>query len=121
MVIDGFFFSALSAGAAPPATPPPTASRITHVRVFIDVLPTSGRMRQYNPQRMVPTPVTQNLSLSLVTLPPARIETDLLLVPVFETDSLDDIPELKAGSAGQIDKALASREVDGKPYELFIT
>ena len=78
-------------------------------------------MRQYNPQRMVPTAVTPNRSLALTTMPLNSIDTDLLLVPVFEADSLDDIPELKAGSAGQIPVALASREIQGKPYELFIT
>src|SRR5688500_15996594 len=68
---------------------------------------------------MLLTPVRPTFALS--TTPAAEIATDLLVVPVFDADSLDDIPGLEAGSGGHISKALASRELQGKPYELFLT
>lgn len=76
-------------------------------------------MGHYNPQRMLPTTLGPNFALS--TSAPSRIATDLLLVPIFDDDSLDDIPGLEAGSAGHISKAMASREFQGRPYELFLT
>ncbi|MEX2663399.1 MAG: leucyl aminopeptidase [Vicinamibacterales bacterium] len=68
---------------------------------------------------MLPTPVSPTFALSTTTA--AEVATDLLVVPVFDADSLDDIPGLEAGSDGHISKALASREFQGRPYELFLT
>ncbi|CAN5762974.1 leucyl aminopeptidase [soil metagenome] len=75
-------------------------------------------MRHYNPLRMPPTP---ELNLTLTAADLADIDTDLLFVPVFDAESLDDLPGLAAGSDGQISRALASREFQGRPYELFLT
>ena len=53
---------------------------------------------------------------------PADVETDLIIIPVFEGESLAAaVPGLSEATAGAIDRALASREVQGKPYELFLT
>jgi leucyl aminopeptidase len=68
---------------------------------------------------MLPTSVSPRLAL--ITTTPSEIATDLLLVPVFDADSLDDITGLEAGSSGHISKAMATREVQGRPYELFLT
>ena len=57
----------------------------------------------------------------LGTTSPQDVATDLLLVPVFDADSLDDIPGLEDGTGGHISKALASREFQARPYELFLT
>lgn len=76
-------------------------------------------MRHYNPLRMLSTPVNQNLRVT--TVAPAEIDTDLLLVPVFDADPLDDVRGLEAGSSGHISRAITSREFQGKPYELFLT
>jgi leucyl aminopeptidase len=61
-------------------------------------------------------------AVSLVTLAPADVETDLIIVPVVEGEQiLQAIPGLSDATAGAIDRALASREFQGKPYELFLT
>jgi leucyl aminopeptidase len=59
--------------------------------------------------------------LSLATTAASEIDTDLLMVPVFENDTLDDIPGLEAASGGHIRRALESGEVGGRPYEHFVT
>jgi len=76
-------------------------------------------MRHYNPLRMLLTPV--NLTLSLVTSALAEIATDLLLVPVFDGDSLDDIPGLDAAAGGHISRAMTSGEFTGRPFEIYLT
>ena len=65
-------------------------------------------MRHYNPERMLHT--SHSPKLSLATKPLAEIATDLLLVPVFDADSLDDIPGLDAGTGGHISGAVTSGE-----------
>lgn len=76
-------------------------------------------MRHYNPQRMLLTP--DNPNLSLVTTALAEIATDLLLVPVFDGDSLDDIPGIEAAAGGHISRATASGEFQGRPFEVYLT
>jgi leucyl aminopeptidase len=51
----------------------------------------------------------------------AELDADLLVIPVFEDDPLDDEPALDEWSAGEIGRARARRELTGKPFELFIT
>jgi leucyl aminopeptidase len=61
-------------------------------------------------------------AVSLVTSAPADVETDLIILPFVEGESIiDAIPGLSEATAGAIDRALASREIQGKPYELFLT
>src|SRR5688572_15670049 len=52
---------------------------------------------------------------------PREIETDLLIFPVFEHDTLKDEPDLDTASGGEIAAALARREVTGKAYDVFLT
>jgi leucyl aminopeptidase len=61
-------------------------------------------------------------AVSLVTLAPADVETDLVILPFVEGEPiLQAVPGLSDATAGAIDRALASREIQGKPYELFLT
>jgi leucyl aminopeptidase len=60
-------------------------------------------------------------AFSLSVSQPSEIETDLLIVPVFEADSLDDIPGLMAASNGYLQRAFTSGEIKGRLFELFIT
>ena len=45
----------------------------------------------------------------------------MLLVPVFDGDSLDDIPDLDAGAGGHISRAMQAGEFTGRPYEVYLT
>ena len=76
-------------------------------------------MRHYNPQRMILSPAYTNLSLTSAAA--SEIETDLLIVPIFEADPLDDVPGLEAATGGHIRRALETGELRGRPYEYFVT
>ena len=69
--------------------------------------------------------MTRAISGVAVSFSPARateVETDLLVLPVFEgEDVVARVPGLDEGTAGAVGRALASGEVQGKPFEIFIT
>jgi leucyl aminopeptidase len=50
----------------------------------------------------------------------SAVETDLLVVPWFEGEPVGAVPGLDDASGGEIGRALASKEFQPKPYELFI-
>lgn len=58
---------------------------------------------------------------SLASGSAASAAADILILPVFEPDSLDDVPGLEAASAGQIARAADTREFRGRLYETFGT
>jgi leucyl aminopeptidase len=61
-------------------------------------------------------------AVTLVTSAPADVETDLIILPVVEGEPfLEDLPGLAAATSGAIERALASKEFQGKPYEVFLT
>jgi leucyl aminopeptidase len=60
-------------------------------------------------------------ALSLTSQPPSEVETDLLIVPVFDADRLDDVPGLEAAAGGHIHRAQDAGEVQGRPFEYFVT
>src|SRR5581483_7424179 len=49
------------------------------------------------------------------------IETDLLVVPIFEDDDLADEAGLDEAADGDIAQARARGEITGKPYDIFLT
>jgi leucyl aminopeptidase len=49
------------------------------------------------------------------------LETDLLIVPVFENDDLSDEPDLDRASGGEYTAARQRREFGGKLYEQLVT
>jgi len=64
--------------------------------------------------------VTARLSISASKA--AEIDTDLLIIPIFDGESVPtDIEGLDGAAGGAVSKAFASREMEGKPYELFLT
>jgi leucyl aminopeptidase len=64
------------------------------------------------------TTTTVGLSTAVVS----DIETDLLVFPVLEGENpLQTVPGLAEATAGSVEQALASREFQGKSYELFLT
>jgi len=71
-----------------------------------------------------------NTGMSSVTLsapiacaggPLSAIDTDLLLVPIFEDDSPGSVPGLDAATGGEIGRAVGSREFQGKAFDVFLT
>ena len=61
-------------------------------------------------------------AVSLLTSAPADVETDLIILPFVEGEPfLQSVPGLSDATAGAVERALTSREIQGKPYELFLT
>ncbi len=65
--------------------------------------------------------VHQTPSVDLTTSSPRDIAADLLVIPIFDTDALADLPDLLKAADGEIDAARGRGEFKGKPYELFLT
>ncbi len=66
--------------------------------------------------------LTALASLRVTTAPAAEIDTDLLVVPFFEDETLaGDLGALDGATSGAIAWALETREFQGRPYESFIT
>ena len=60
-------------------------------------------------------------AISVTARPSHDIETDLIVIPVFEDDDLSDETALDAASGGDIGRARARGEVKGKPYDVYVT
>ena len=60
-------------------------------------------------------------SVTLDTADYPSITADILIVPVFEEDPLDDVAGLDAATGGQISRALEAGEIRARPYEVFVT
>jgi leucyl aminopeptidase len=58
----------------------------------------------------------------LFTGAPADADTDLLVVPMFDAESIGDaLPAVDAATAGEVKRATASGEIKGRLYEFFVT
>jgi leucyl aminopeptidase len=68
---------------------------------------------------MMPTVMTSS-SISCVGDPLSGATADLLVVPWFD-DAGSAVPGLDAATGGEIAGALASRELQAKPFEIFVT
>ena len=60
-------------------------------------------------------------SVTLTPSPSREIDAQLLIVPVFEEDTLSDEPDLDQATGGDISAARTRGEFKGKPYELLLT
>ncbi len=61
-------------------------------------------------------------AVSVIAGRPADVDTDLLVVPLFEGEPLPaDVEGLDAATGGAVRRAIESGEFQGKPYELFFT
>jgi leucyl aminopeptidase len=65
--------------------------------------------------------VHQTPAIAPTAKPSRDIETDLLIFPVFEDDSLEDETDLDTASGGELAAALTRREVTGKAFDVFFT
>jgi leucyl aminopeptidase len=50
----------------------------------------------------------------------AAVDADVLIVPWFEDDTATSIAEVKAATAGEVERAIATKELSGRLYDLFI-
>jgi leucyl aminopeptidase len=58
----------------------------------------------------------------LLTGPPSDADTDLLVVPMFDGESVAEaLPAVDAATAGEVKRAAVSGEIKGRLYELFLT
>jgi len=61
-------------------------------------------------------------SIRFVTTSPASIDTELLVVPVFDGEALHEaFPAVDAATGGEIARASGTGEIRGRLYELFVT
>ena len=67
----------------------------------------------------MPTPSTPALTATTDRL--STIKTDLLIVPVFDGDTLDDISGLGEAAGGAIQRAMAGGEFRTRLFDLFLT
>jgi leucyl aminopeptidase len=65
--------------------------------------------------------VSETPAITPTTLLSPQIETDLLILPVFENDDLADEAALDAATGGAVASARARGELTGKAFEVFIT
>src|SRR4051812_49695254 len=63
---------------------------------------------------------TPAVRLSVDALP--RLDTDLIVVPLFEGESTAEAAAaLDDGTAGELRRAAEARELTGRPFEFFVT
>jgi leucyl aminopeptidase len=62
-----------------------------------------------------------NAPLLLVPTPASQVDTDLMAIPIFEEDDLADVAGLDGASGGEVARALHTREITGKPFEVLVT
>ena len=67
----------------------------------------------------MPASETPSIACQFGALP--SVTVDLLVLPWFEGQSAESFEGLDAATAGEIERALASDEFAGRPYELFVT
>jgi len=64
-------------------------------------------------------PLTTVARIACLSEAPAGVETDLLALPWFDDDNPDSVPGLDAAAAGDVARALQSREFCAKPFEIL--
>jgi leucyl aminopeptidase len=66
------------------------------------------------------TRVANTAQIECTAAPPGTVDTDVLMVPWFEGDAPGSVPGLDAALGGDLARALESRELTGRPYEVFL-
>src|SRR2546428_339650 len=64
---------------------------------------------------------TTNSTIASITSRLSAVDVDLLIIPWFEDDGPDAVPEVDAAVDGEIGRALRSTEFAAKPFDLFVT
>src|SRR3954451_11278127 len=64
----------------------------------------------------------QSSAVRLLAGPPAQVDADLLVVPLFEGEAIaDSLKALDAATSGEAGRAVSSGELNGRLYEFFFT
>src|SRR5215475_5679185 len=50
----------------------------------------------------------------------SAVDADVLIVPWFDDDNVTAVGDVNAATAGEVERAIASKELSGRLYELFI-
>jgi leucyl aminopeptidase len=50
----------------------------------------------------------------------SAVDTEVLIVPWFDDDTATSVGEVSGATAGEVERAIASKELSGRLYELFI-
>src|SRR5262245_37811198 len=66
-------------------------------------------------------PATNATKIASTSAAPTTIDADLVVLPWYEDDLLETVPGLDAGTGGEVSRAIATREFQAKPYEMFVT
>src|SRR5262245_34632020 len=89
-----------------------------------------GCMKLYCAERTTASAISDNngmpsastsVSVACTTGPLAAVDTDLLIVPWFQDESVSAVAGLDAATGGEIARALDSKEFQGKAFDLFVT
>ena len=56
----------------------------------------------------------------MVWTPLAQLDAELLVIPAFDGDDFVDVPGLDAATGGDVGRAVSTRELTGKPGEVFV-
>jgi leucyl aminopeptidase len=67
------------------------------------------------------TGIVESAAFAASTGPAAAAAVDLLFIPVFQDDTLDDLPDLDEAAGGEVGRARASGEFRAKLYDIFVT
>ena len=70
---------------------------------------------------MTQTGIVESDAFAASTAPARDAAVDLLFVPVFQDDALDDLPGLDEATGGEVARARASGEFRGRLYDVFVT
>src|SRR5476651_1878109 len=65
-------------------------------------------------------PASLTSPIACTASPLSLVETDLLIVPWFEGEEAGAVPGLNDATGGELARALASKEFQAKPYDLFL-
>ena len=67
------------------------------------------------------SPVTQRVPVACVADRVSAIDADVIVIPWFEDAGMQQVTGVDEASGGEIGRALARQEFQGKPYEWFLT
>ncbi len=62
---------------------------------------------------------TKSPRIEWISAPVAEVQADLVVLPWFEGDRVDDVPGLDQATGGEFSRALSTQEFVAKPFDLY--